>query len=179
MQVSAVPFKKMNYEKYKEVKSKEEFYSDWDKDQLRDISNSAREQIYQKYVCKCVVFQRDLFKCQNVNCKTPHSLITMHHIKFQKNGGVDKPKNCVTICSTCHKAYHRGKKSLTFEGRTYKLDMRKNEINYKAIVAKGKEIRKTHKKDCGIRVSMELVMILLRWLEDQAALNRYSDEEDD
>lgn len=123
------------------------------------------EQIYQRYVLKCVVFQRDNFKCQNENCKTPNSKITLHHIKFQKNNGKDKPKNGITICDTCHKAFHKGKKVLTFNGHTYRVHKEENKFDWKQHKSKSKAVRKKAREYHGCRISLKMLKILMKFLE--------------
>ena len=129
------------------------------------MSEDIKEQVYQKYVIKCAVFQRDNFKCQNKYCKTPDSKLTLHHIKFQKNKGKHSLKNGITICKTCHKAYHRGKASLTFNGMTYRIH-KEEQINWKKVKERSKEIRKANKEYHGIKISWELLRILMRFLFD-------------
>lgn len=165
------------YEKYKVIRSKEEFFAEWIGSSLSGISESIKDQIYKKYVCKCVVFQRDNFKCQNELCKAPTSHITMHHIKFQKNGGEDKPKNCITICKSCQSGFHRGKAQLKFWGMIYQIDGKTETMNYKAIIMKGKEIRKANKHLHGYKISYELLMLLLRWLDEQISYQFLNDKE--
>lgn len=155
----------MAYKKYKVIKSPKEFWSTWDKEQLDNLTPLIKGQIYLRYTVKCIVFQRDNFRCQNENCKSPHSKITFHHIKFQKNEGKDKPRNCITICNSCQQRFHEGRNSLTFWGMTYKVDKQKQGFNWKEFKTKAKIIRKNNKKDHGITISLELIEILIRFLE--------------
>jgi len=165
----------MAYERYKVIRSKEEFFAEWDKETLIELDATLRDYIYKKYMFKCEVFQRDDFKCQNDGCKTPRSSLTMHHTKFKKNGGENKSKNCVTICKTCHKAYHRGKINLTYYGSTYSLH-KENKINWKVVKKNSHKIRKNNKRYCGVKISWELWHQLLTWLHAQEQLKTYDDD---
>lgn len=154
----------MAYEKYKTLRSPEEFWDTWEKEEIDNLTPALMEQIYQRYVVKCIVFQRDNFQCQNENCGLSGK-ITLHHIRFQKNDGEDKPKNCITICQKCHKAFHRGKKGLTFNGMTYKIHKEDNQFNWKEYKSKAKKLRKENREFHGIRISLKLLMILMKFLE--------------
>jgi hypothetical protein len=164
----------MAYEKYRVIATKDEYYATWDKENVDMLSESLKEIIYQKYFLKCIVFQRDNFKCQNENCKHPESKITLHHIKFKKNNGKDKPKNAVTICKVCHVAYHQAKAQLTFWGMTYRIQKQEGQINWKVQKAKGKTIRAENREFCGYKISWKLLSILMRFLERE-----YTELDDD
>jgi hypothetical protein len=157
----------MAYEKYKIIATKDQYYATWDKENVDMLSESLKEMIYQKYLLKCIVFQRDNFKCQNVNCKHPESKITLHHIKFKKNNGKDKPKNAVTICKPCHAAYHQGKAPLTFCGMTYRLQKQEGTIDWKAMKANGKKLREKNKEHCGFKISWKLLEQLMKFLDKE------------
>ena len=49
-----------------------------------------KREMYKKYLVKCEVFKRDNFRCRNIVCKYPESQLTLHHVKWKKNGGDDK-----------------------------------------------------------------------------------------
>ena len=155
----------MAYEKYKTVRTPNEFWEGWNKEELANLNPQLMEQIYNRYLLKCIVFQRDNFECQNEQCQSTISKITLHHIKFQKNKGVDKPKNCVTICDTCHKAFHKGKTSLTFWGMTYQIHKSPTKFNWKQNKSKVKQIRKDNKEVHGVMISLKLLKILIKFLE--------------
>ena len=53
------------------------------------------------------VLVRDGHKCQHCKGKSKDSILNVHHIESRKTGG-DSPSNLITLCETCHKAYHRG-----------------------------------------------------------------------
>ena len=54
------------------------------------------------------VLWRDGHKCQCCRGKSKDKILNVHHIESRKTGG-DSPSNLVTLCETCHKAYHKGK----------------------------------------------------------------------
>ena len=53
------------------------------------------------------VLFRDNHQCQHCHGKSNDNILNVHHIVSRKTGG-DSPDNLVTLCETCHKAYHRG-----------------------------------------------------------------------
>ena len=54
------------------------------------------------------VLWRDGHVCQHCNGKSKDLVLNVHHLESRKTGG-DAPGNLITLCETCHKAYHRGK----------------------------------------------------------------------
>ena len=144
------------YSVYKNKLTKDDYFKKWDNEQLTNLTNDMKDEIYQKYLVKADVFQRDNFLCQSANCLTPDSKLTMHHVKFQKNAGEHKLKNCVTLCLSCHKSFHRGKKHLTLKdnpalpshmrGHTFKLD-KDDEINWNQIMMLIKWLEIYHNED--------------------------------
>ena len=54
------------------------------------------------------VLFRDGHKCQHCKGKSKDKILQVHHIVSRKVGG-DSPSNLVTLCKTCHQAYHKGK----------------------------------------------------------------------
>jgi len=165
------------YEKFKLVKTQEEFFNEWKADEVKKLDKSMRDEIYKRYFVKCVVFQRDNFICQNEDCDKSGSRITLHHIKFQKNDGKDSLKNCITICHRCHAAFHKGKISLTFWGATYKIHQ-DVKINWKQMKKQLRDLRRMNKDQHGIMISMDMLRVLMRFLDiDMSHL--YDDEEGD
>jgi len=57
------------------------------------------------------VLFRDNHQCQCCHGKSKDPVLNVHHIESRKTGG-DSPDNLITLCETCHKAYHRGKLEL-------------------------------------------------------------------
>ena len=53
------------------------------------------------------VFFRDGHTCQCCKGKSKDKVLNIHHIESRRTGG-NAPNNLVTLCETCHKAYHRG-----------------------------------------------------------------------
>ena len=54
------------------------------------------------------VLCRDGHTCQHCHGKSKDSVLNVHHLESRKTGG-NSPNNLITLCETCHKAYHRGK----------------------------------------------------------------------
>lgn len=154
------------YETYRVTKTMDQYFEHWKKEDLDKLTSEQKKDIYQKYFVKAAVFQRDDFQCQNEDCKTPESYLTLHHTKFLKNNGKWSLKNCVTICKTCHANYHRGKATLTYDGMTYKLN-KTEEINWKKVRVENKEVRKKYKEVHGVRISWELMAQLMKFLFDK------------
>ncbi len=156
------------YERYKVILTKDEFFATWDEDQLRFMNEDVRDVAYAKYLLKCGVFQRDDFTCQNENCQfcnnEPNIDLTLHHIKFQRNGGKNTIRNCITICHSAHKHFHSKKGPLTFWEMTY-MEHQSDAINWKIIKANSKQIREANKQYHGYRISWEMLIVLMRFLE--------------
>lgn len=53
------------------------------------------------------VLARDGHKCIQCKGKSRDPILNVHHLESRKIGG-NSPSNLVTLCETCHKAYHRG-----------------------------------------------------------------------
>ena len=114
----------MSYEVFKKIVSKEKYFKSWEYEKIVTLTESLKNGIYEKYVAKCKVFQRDNFTCQNIDgsdgkCRTckneSHANnLTSHHVKFQKNGGKHTERNQVTVCAGSHRSYHRAKNPLVF-----------------------------------------------------------------
>jgi len=162
----------MAYEVYKNDYNLEEYFATWSKENLATLDNELKEQIYSRHVVKRTVFRRDNFKCQNIDCKFPDSELTLHHIKFKKNGGYDKVRNCVTLCRTCHMGYHKAKRILTFNnpnlpphihGQTFQL-FKEEKLDWKQIKAEMSMLRKSMKSDYGIILSGAQIRLLIKWL---------------
>lgn len=54
------------------------------------------------------VFFRDNHTCQCCKGKSKDKTLNVHHIESRKVGG-DAPNNLITLCETCHTAYHKEK----------------------------------------------------------------------
>ena len=152
------------YEKYKVIKDKETFFKEWDSCDVTQLSEDLKEIIYQKYFIKCLVFQKANFKCENEGCDNETNL-TLHHIKFQKNGGKNSVKNGSCICKSCHKAFHQSKGDLVIDGATYRVHKEPNSIDWKVIRKETKVLRKDNKRFHGIKISWELIVMLMKFLD--------------
>ncbi len=53
------------------------------------------------------VLFRDGHTCQCCKGKSKDNILNVHHIESRKTGG-NAPNNLITMCETCHKAYHKG-----------------------------------------------------------------------
>ena len=53
------------------------------------------------------VLARDGNKCQHCKGKSGDKILNVHHLESRLTGG-NSPSNLITLCETCHKAYHRG-----------------------------------------------------------------------
>lgn len=53
------------------------------------------------------VLARDGHLCQHCKGQSGDNILNVHHLESRKTGG-NAPNNLITLCETCHKAYHRG-----------------------------------------------------------------------
>jgi N6-L-threonylcarbamoyladenine synthase len=53
------------------------------------------------------VLWRDGHQCQHCKGKSGDKILNAHHLESRKTGG-NAPNNLITLCETCHKAYHAG-----------------------------------------------------------------------
>ena len=66
------------------------------------------------------VLFRDNHTCQHCKGKSKDKVLNVHHIESRKTGS-DSPKNLITLCETCHKAYHRGEFELNVKrGKSFR-----------------------------------------------------------
>ena len=54
------------------------------------------------------VLWRDGHVCQHCHGRSKDKILNVHHLESRKTGG-NAPNNLITLCETCHKAYHAGK----------------------------------------------------------------------
>ena len=54
------------------------------------------------------VLFRDDHQCCHCHGKSKNPILNVHHLESRKTGG-NAPNNLITLCETCHKAYHAGK----------------------------------------------------------------------
>ena len=65
---------------------------------------------------------RDDHKCQHCKGKSGDKRLCIHHLESRKTGG-DAPNNLITLCTTCHDAYHDGKIKLKQKrGKSFKAE---------------------------------------------------------
>lgn len=60
------------------------------------------------------VLFRDNYTCQHCHGKSGDKVLNVHHIESRQTGG-DAPNNLITLCETCHRAYHRGELQIKFK----------------------------------------------------------------
>lgn len=66
------------------------------------------------------VLFRDNHICQHCKGESKDKVLNVHHIESRKAGG-DSPNNLITLCETCHKAYHRGEFELNVKrGKSFR-----------------------------------------------------------
>ena len=63
------------------------------------------------------VLARDGHVCQHCKGKSKDKILNVHHIESRKTGG-NAPNNLITLCETCHKAYHDGEITLNLRRGT-------------------------------------------------------------
>lgn len=77
------------------------------------------EQLGFENVREYVLF-RDGHVCQHCHGKSKDKILNVHHLESRKTGG-NAPNNLITLCETCHKAYHAGEIKLTQKrGQSFK-----------------------------------------------------------
>jgi N6-L-threonylcarbamoyladenine synthase len=54
------------------------------------------------------VLHRDGHTCQHCGGKSGDNVLNAHHLESRRTGG-DAPSNLITLCGTCHDAYHKGR----------------------------------------------------------------------
>lgn len=68
------------------------------------------------------VLFRDNHTCQHCHGKSKDKILNVHHLESRKTGG-DAPNNLITLCETCHSAYHAGKIKLKQKrGQSFKAE---------------------------------------------------------
>lgn len=89
-----------------------------------DIAGAAYQQGEQLgfwNVREYVLF-RDGHVCQHCRGKSKDPILNVHHIESRRTGG-DAPNNLITLCETCHKAFHRGEIELQIKrGKSFKAE---------------------------------------------------------
>ena len=177
----------MAYEKFKTIRTIEQFYKDWNSDTYKSFTEKMKQHIYDDYVTDCKILQRDNFTCQhregpNNECPICHNVpfypkLTKHHIRARRNGGKDTVRNQITVCDGIHKRYEKKKGNLNFPKDAKHLQPRvrgqvfkpsKNEaFDWKLHRAEVKEIRKELKLKLSVRLEAikNLPLEQRRWFE--------------
>lgn len=79
------------------------------------------------------VLYRDNHTCQACSGKSKDKALNVHHIESRKTGG-DRPDNLITLCETCHKAYHKGKIKLEIKKhKSFKAETFMSIIRWKLV----------------------------------------------
>lgn len=84
------------------------------------------------------VLARDGHKCIHCKGKSRDPILNVHHLESRKTGG-NSPSNLVTLCETCHKAYHRGEFDLKIKRGTALRDAAVMNIMRWAVYDRAKE----------------------------------------
>ena len=66
------------------------------------------------------VLWRDNHECQCCHGKSKDNILNVHHIESRRTGG-NAPNNLITLCETCHDAYHKGEIKLNIKrGKSFR-----------------------------------------------------------
>lgn len=84
------------------------------------------------------VLARDGHICQHCKGKSRNPILNVHHIESRQTGG-NAPNNLITLCETCHKAYHRGEFELKVKRGTSLRDAAAMTIMRWTVYNKAKE----------------------------------------
>lgn len=84
------------------------------------------------------VLARDGHKCVHCKGKSKDQILNVHHLESRKTGG-NSPSNLVTLCETCHKAYHRGEFDLKIKRGSSLRDAAVMNIMRWAVYERAKE----------------------------------------
>ena len=84
------------------------------------------------------VLARDNHQCQHCKGKSKDQILNVHHLESRKTGG-NAPNNLITLCETCHKAYHRGEFDLKLKRGTSLRDAAAMNIMRWAVYNKAKD----------------------------------------
>jgi hypothetical protein len=66
---------------------------------------------------KGYVLDRDNYVCQHCHGKSKDIRLQVHHIIFRRDGGSDETGNLITLCETCHTAFHHAQIFLKNNGK--------------------------------------------------------------
>jgi 5-methylcytosine-specific restriction endonuclease McrA len=80
--------------------------------------------------------------CQHCRGRSKDPILNVHHLESRKTGG-DAPNNLITLCETCHKAYHAGKIKLKVKrGHSFRAEAFMGIMRWTLL----DRVRKTHPK---------------------------------
>ena len=100
-----------------------------DNPEIKEVEYQQGDQLGFRNVRE-VVLNRDPYKCRHCGGKSKDPKLVVHYLETRLTGGMD-PDNLVTLCSTCHEAYHRGELELKIKRAPSKRDMTfTNNIRY-------------------------------------------------
>lgn len=86
------------------------------------------------------VLYRDNHECQCCHGKSKDEVLNVHHIESRKTGG-NSPDNLITLCKSCHDAFHQGKIQFDVKRRSKSLrDEAKMSIMYWDIYNQAKKL---------------------------------------
>lgn len=84
------------------------------------------------------ILARDGHRCVHCKGKSKDHILNVHHLESRKTGG-NSPSNLVTLCETCHKAYHRGEFELKIKRGSSLRDAAVMNIMRWAVYERAKE----------------------------------------
>ena len=168
-------------EKYTEpLLSREDYFSQWKKEELANLKEIHKVEIYNEYKTKHIVFNRDGHACQVEGCTYTNSPITLHHFKHKANGGKTTPRNCITVCKAHQAQYHSGKTALKFkevehlpnhirgitQAHEKYVNGHKEEkpIDWKLKKHEMRLLRKENRKVWGLPLSMDQLFYLMKFI---------------
>lgn len=96
---------------------------------ISGVEYQQGEQLDSWNVREYVLF-RDNHICQCCKGKSKDKILVTHHIESRKVGG-NAPNNLITLCSTCHDNYHKGKINLP---KNIKRGMKFNDAAFMGIM---------------------------------------------
>ncbi len=172
--------------------NKEDFFKNWEPEQIANLSDEDKEEIIKFFVNRNICLKRDNYQCQNEFCTQEHNsllleerrkYITVHHIiprrDFKENPqtlmkrlgyGCNDLDNLIVLCKSCHKGYEKAQIAIKINGVEYKLE-KSSSVNYKAIIEEGRRLRKELKRLGKVgwhsfteEQRMELILLLMKWL---------------
>ncbi|MCG2796266.1 MAG: RNA-guided endonuclease IscB, partial [Actinomycetia bacterium] len=79
------------------------------------------------------VLFRDRHTCRHCGGSSKDPVLVVHHIESRQTGG-DRPVNLLTLCKSCHDAYHRGDIEITAKpAKGFKAEAFMNTVRWKLV----------------------------------------------